>query len=79
MARPVCYRSSVYRCQFKLILTVTVVLNYLFVFYCSNNNNNSCMPEADGVLVLEQHTFLRSSGTCSGSRSDRTEAKETFV
>jgi len=36
---------------------VTVVLNYLFVFYCSNNNNNSFTPEADGVLVLE-HTFF---------------------
>ena len=46
-----------YRCQFKLNLTVTVVLNYFFVFYCSYNNNNLFMPEADGVLILE-HTFL---------------------
>jgi len=34
-------------------------------------------PEADGILVLE-HTFLRSPGAYSGSRSDRRDQTEAL-
>ena len=41
-------------------------------------DQGASLPEAGGVIVLED-TFMRCTGSCSGSRSDRSDRTEAYI